>query len=124
MGKIEALARDFEYDVREQFVKVYGAPPSVEAMHSVKSAYLADGARTRYTEARPDRVLVFTEYAWIEDPFSDRRSSMMWDTVAGNLKGKGWGDVRWDSINPAVHVMYVDLPEKTWKAMIPKAGNR
>jgi hypothetical protein len=43
----------------------------------------------------------------------------IWDQVANLLTRDGWGYVTWDSINAAVHVMYVDI-QPPWAPILMK----
>lgn len=104
-------ARDFEAAVRKAFLKVYGKPSDPEyVQRAIRSSYLEPGKKLGWTEAHPDAALVLTEFGWIEDPYSSTEDHHKWDQVKEVLKKEGW-DASWDSINPAVQMVYV-IPQQ------------
>jgi hypothetical protein len=109
-GGPDARAEKFQNAVRKAFVEVYGPPRDYGIVpRSIRSSYLEEGRRLGWTKADPSAVLVLTEFGWVEDPWSDVGDSYkQWEKVIQVLKREGWKKPWWDSINPAVHVVYID----------------
>ena len=107
---LDAKARKFESAVREAFVQVYGLPRILETVaRSIRSSFLPDGEKLGWTAPNEDTVLVLTEYAWVQDPWSpDIREHQKWQKVIDLLRANGWPNSWWDSVNPAVHVVYTE----------------
>lgn len=104
----EAAAVAFQTAVREAFIHVYGAPRDHGTVfRSIRSSYLPEGKRLEWTEPHVHTVLVLTEHAWVEDPFSSQDDRQKWGAVVDRLVARGWKDAGWDSINSAVHVVFV-----------------
>lgn len=102
-------AAAFEKDVRRAFVKIYGLPSDpTNVKRSIRSSFL-EGERLGWTEPKEGTVLVLTEFGWVRDPWSESGDDhLKWEKVVGLLKDWGWSHPWWDSINPAVQVVYVD----------------
>jgi hypothetical protein len=62
---------------------------------------------------------VGTEYGWVDDPYRSAADNRKWEKVQKILTDEGWGNVHWESINPAVHIVYIDLPQE-WNAILTK----
>jgi hypothetical protein len=77
---------------------------------SIVSSFLPEGGKIGREKPDPNVVFVFTEYAWIPDPWSGSQTrdemDTEWNQAANLLKQMGWPNASWDSINPAVQVMY------------------
>lgn len=100
-------ATSLEASVRKAFLKIYGKPSDPEyVQRAIRSSYLEAGKKLGWTEAHPDVVLVLTEFGWIEEPYSSTEDRYKWDQVKEVLKKEGW-DASWDSINPAVQMIYL-----------------
>jgi hypothetical protein len=105
--EIEAAA--FESAVRQALIKVYGKPADpTTAWRSVLSSFLPKGARLEYMKPDPLAVLVLTEFSWVKDPLLSRVDFSRWQKVSAILVQQGWKTPGWDSINPAVHVIYAE----------------
>ncbi len=103
----ERLAAAFESAVRQAFIKVYGRPsdPTV-GWRSILSSFLSKGQRLEWTKPKPLHVLILTEFGWIRDPFLSKVDFARWQKVSGLLIQQGWEEAGWDSINPAVQVVF------------------
>lgn len=107
-SEAEAEAARLESAVRQAFIHVYGAPRDHGTVfRSIRSSYLPEGKRLEWTEPHVHTVLVLTEHAWVEDPFSSQDDLQKWGAVVDRLVARGWKDAGWDSINSAVHVVFV-----------------
>lgn len=105
----EELAQEFELAVRRAFVEVYGVPKDLEKVErSILSSYSPKGQRLAWTSPDPKAVLVLTEFAWVDEPYNDEQSAEKWDEVKSLLQSRGWERAGWDSINPAVQMVYFD----------------
>jgi hypothetical protein len=107
----ESAAELFEESVQEAFTKVYGFPRDISVIgQAVKSSFLKEGKKTGWTTPDPNVVLVFTEYAWVPDPWSGTQvrdeQDREWNQAAELLKKMGWPNASWDSINSAVQIVY------------------
>lgn len=124
MTKIERFAQDFADAVAAAFAEFYGPPRSADVKDSVRTSWSAESARQDWTKPDPRVVVVGTEYSWIADPWRSERDNQLWDKVVGRLTREGWGDVHWDSINPAVHTVYIDLPVGWYPPLGKRAGEK
>lgn len=107
--EVEAAA--FESAVRQALVKVYGKPlDPTTGWRSVLSSFLPKGARLEYTKPDPLAVLILTEFSWVQDPWLSKVDFSRWQKVSGILAQQGWKNPGWDSINPAVHVIWAEAP--------------
>lgn len=108
----ETAAKRFENAVREAFVEVYGSPRDPETVETtVVSSFSERGRGLGWVkEADPRVVIVLTEHAWISDPWASQEDQDNWNRAMAILRGRGWGHVWWDSINPGVQIV---IKEKT-----------
>lgn len=105
----EQQAEDFEVAVRQAFVDVYGPPRDLGIVErSIRSSYLAPGRKLGWTEPKPTMVLVLTEFAWVQEPYRSDEDHENWDGVESLLRSRGWVNATWDSINPAVQVVFTE----------------
>lgn len=103
----EELAEEFEQAVRQAFTDVFGEPKKPETKErAIRSSYLETGRKQGWTDPRHNVVLVGTEYGWFDDMFGSGPDWNHWENVADLLKARGWRNAWFDSINPAVHVVY------------------
>lgn len=110
MTKVDQFAKDFADAVLEAFIRIYGAPKRSEARESIWSSWSDKGIRTGWTDPSPRVAVVNTEHAWIPDPWASDEDHRHWESVAAFLTKAGWGDVHFDSINPGIQVVFIDLP--------------
>jgi hypothetical protein len=100
-------AWDFEAAVRQAFVDVYGPPADLGVVEkSIRSSFLPEGKKLGWTEPRENVVLVLTEYAWVQEPYSSKYDHELWDKVETLLQAQGWSRASWDSVNAGVQVVY------------------
>lgn len=104
--------------MRNSFNKLHHFSPSRAADESVFSAWSEKGVKTGWQEPDPRVVVVNTEHAWIPDPWSDG-AHQLWDNVTEDLTKAGWGNVHWDSINAAIHIVYIHTPDP-WSSILTK----
>lgn len=103
----DELAQEFELAVRRAFVEVYGVPKDLEKVErSILSSYSPKGRELAWKDASPKLVIVITEFAWVEDPYTDKDSLEKWNDIASLLQSRGWKGANWDSINSGVHVVF------------------
>jgi hypothetical protein len=101
-------AEVWENAVRQAFVDVYGAPKDLGVVErTIRSSDLPEGRKLGWTKADPDVVLVMTESAWVQEPYSSKQDHDNWDRVIELLKSRGWTSAGWDSINAAVQVVFL-----------------
>lgn len=125
MTKIEEFAQAFTAAVQDAFVKVYGPPAKEEHLSSVRPSWGLDSVKQAWVKQPDPRVVVVgTEYGWIDDPYRSSADNKKWDKVSKILTSEGWGDVHWESINPAVHIVYIDVPPEWGSIMIKQATER
>lgn len=102
-------ATAFQEAARTAFIEVYGTPEKADVIdRSILSSYLERGQKLGWTRPDPHVVLVLTEFSWVRDPFYSREDMEKWENVANLLLARGWPRPWFDSINPAVHVVYSD----------------
>lgn len=119
MNKIEGFSKAFTAAVQDAFVEVYGSPPREQDLQTVRPTWSEVGLRQGWHDPDPRVVLVGTESSWIQDPYRSNSDHAKWEKVMKILQKEGWGDVRWDSINAAVHIVFIDLPQE-WSAVLTK----
>lgn len=119
MTKIEEFSRAFTAAVQDAFVKVYGPPAKEEHLQSVRPSWSEAGVKQGWHDPDPRVVIVGTEVGWISDPYRSTPDNKKWNKVEEILEEEGWGDVHWESINPAVHIVYIDLPRE-WNSILMK----
>jgi hypothetical protein len=119
MTKIEEFAQAFTAAVQDAFVKVYGPPAKEEHLSSVRPSWGLDSVKQGWHDPDPRVVVVGTEYGWVDDPYRSAADNRKWEKVQKILTDEGWGNVHWESINPAVHIVYIDLPQE-WNAILTK----
>lgn len=108
MDEAHKHAEAFEDAVRKAFVKVYGRPKDQDKIHrSILSSFSERGEKLRWVAPDPDVVIILTEFAWVEEAHNSHHDLKNWGKVIGELKKTGW-PAAWDSINPAVQIVYVD----------------
>lgn len=110
MTKAEEFAENFESAVRDAFVGAYGPPPDKDALQSIRTSWSKDEIARGWHNPDPRVVVVGTEYAWVRDPHSGRGNYELWERVVKDLTGAGWGNVGFESINAAVHIVFIDVP--------------
>jgi len=119
----EAMAEEFEHAVRMAFVDVYGKPDdSSKIERAIRSSYLETGGKQKWTEPKPNVVLVGSEYAWIDDMFNSPEEMGRWEQVAELLRHRGWPGAWFDSINAGVHVVYWSPDEMKSAQAGPELG--
>lgn len=108
-GKVprDIEAKTFEVAVRQALVDVYGRPgePGIVA-RSVRSSYLEPGKKLGWTDPDPNVVLVLTEFGWVQDPYRSKDDHENWERLQSLLRSRGWPGASWDSVNPAVQIVY------------------
>lgn len=119
MTKIEEFAQAFTAAVQDAFVKVYGPPSREQDLRSVRPSWSIDGVKQGWHDPDPRVVVVGTEYSWIRDPYLTKLDHESWDKVMDILAKEGWGNVSFESINAAVHIVYINVP-KEWNAILIK----
>jgi hypothetical protein len=120
MTKIEEFAQAFTAAVQDAFVKVYGPPADEKHLKSVRPSWGLDSVNQAWVKQPDPRVVVVgTEYGWVRDPYNSAADNKRWEKVAKILTDEGWGNVNWESINPAVHIVYIDVPS-TWNSILMK----
>jgi len=119
MTKIEEFAKAFTAAVQDAFVKVYGPPSREGDLRSVRPTWSEVGVKQGWHGPDPRVVLVGTEYSWIRDPYSTKLDHELWEKAMDILTKEGWGNVHWESINAAVHTVYIDVPNE-WSAILTK----
>jgi hypothetical protein len=108
MDDANKFAEDFTEAVRKAFVKVYGRSKDVDKVQrSILASYSERGEKLRWVPPDPDVVLVLTEFAWVQEPYSSDQDMRAWGKVIAELKRAGW-PAAWDSINAAVQIVFVD----------------
>jgi hypothetical protein len=121
MTKTEHFANDFAAAVVSAFSEFYGPPRNADVKGSVHTSWSEESVRQGWTEPDPRFVVVGTEDGWINDPWSSDRDHQLWDKAVNSLMRDGWGDVHWDSINPGVHTVFIDLPSAWHGVLIKRA---
>ena len=123
MSKIDDFAKEFADAVRDAFVDVYGRAPNAEAFEkSVVPTWSDKGVAVGWQDNPDPRVaLVFTERGWIRDPWTSSQDHRNWEKAAEILMKADWGNVRFDSINPAVHIVFIDIPDPWIKTLMERA---
>lgn len=119
--RVETFADGFAEAVRQAFAVTYGVPSRDQQWASVRPTWSDEGVAQGWHDPDPSVVLVGTEYAWINDPWTSDKDQRLWNKTMEILRGFGYGDVHWDSLNSAVHVVYLDMPEKWHKILIERA---
>jgi hypothetical protein len=114
-SRVEAFAEEFAEAVRQAFAVTYGVPNSEDKWRSVRPSWSRKSVFQGWVDPDPKVAVVGTEYAWISDPYESQEDRVLWDRTMEILKSFGWGDVRWDSVNSAVHVVYADMPAE-WQS--------
>jgi hypothetical protein len=100
-------AQEFEAAVRKAFIKTYGKPRHADYVErAILSSFYGKGLKLGWTESNPEVVMILTEFAWVQDPYSHDSERAKWDKVVKLLKDQGF-DVAWDSVNSAVQVIFV-----------------
>ena len=122
MTKIEQFANDFADAVRDAFAEVYG-PPKDDPLtwSSVRPTWSDKGVAQGWHDPDPRVALVGTEYSWIQDMWRSGEDHALWEAVAAKLTADGWGNVAFDSINPGIHIVFIDLPHKWGKILMQRA---
>lgn len=101
-------AEAFEDAARKAFVKVYGRPKEQDKIHrSILSSFSEKGEKLRWVDPAPDVVLVLTEFAWVQEPYSSEHDMRLWGKVTEELRKAGW-PAAWDSINAGVQIVFID----------------
>lgn len=121
---LEDFAEAFADGVRKAFGKAYGPPRNKEVSESIYPSWSDRGISTGWQDPDPRIVVVGTEHGWVQDPFTSQEDYQLWGKTADELTKEGWGKVWWDSINPAVHVVYIDLPDAWHKTLSERAKRR
>ena len=124
MTKIEEFAQAFTAAVQDAFVKVYGPPADEKHLQSVRPSWALDSVNQNWTKPDPRVVVVGTEYGWVDDPYRSPADNKRWDKVTKMLTSEGWGNVHWESINAAVHIIYIDFPDEWNSIMMKRAMER
>lgn len=119
MTKIEKFASDFAAAVQVAFVKVYGPPAKKEHLESVRPSWSLVSVEQGWTKPDPRVVVVGTEVGWVSDPYYSSDDHGRWERVSDILTKQGWGNVHFESINPAVHIVYIDFPSE-WNSILMK----
>jgi hypothetical protein len=124
MSRVDEIAKEFSDAVRDAFVRVYGSPSNKEDFRSIYPSWSEDGIRTGWHDPDPRVVMVGTERAWVQDPWNSTEDHNNWDAVLEILRKAGWGNVGWDSINPAVHIVFWQLPAEWERILMKRAMER
>jgi len=119
MTKIEEFSQAFTAAVQDAFVKVYGPPSREEHLQSIRPSWSEVSIKQGWHDPDPRVVVVGTEHGWVQDPYSSTSDHSKWEKAMKILEKEGWEDVHWESINPAVHTVYIDLPQP-WHAVLTK----
>lgn len=119
MSKIEEFAQAFTAAVQDAFVQLYGPPAKEEYLQSVRPSWSEKSVKQGWHDPDPRVVVVGTEYGWIHDPYLSKADHDKWEKLEKILEEEGWGDVRWESINAAIHIVYIDVPRE-WNAILMK----
>lgn len=110
MTKVDQFANDFEAAVRSAFAKFYGPPADKRTLESIRTSWSKEEIVLDWHKPDPRVVVVGTESAWVSDPYRTTRDNQNWEKVARSLTAAGWGEVWFESINPAVHIVFIDVP--------------
>lgn len=122
MSKIDEIALKFSDAVRDAFAKVYGPPRDPEYRKAVCPTWSENGIRVGWHDPDPGVVLIFSEYGWIADPYShEGEERKAWEQVMGLMQEAGWDKTDFESINPAVHIVYWTPPDR-WRDILNKRG--
>lgn len=119
MSKVDEIALEFSGAVRDAFTKVYGPPRSSEDPSSIYPSWSEQGIRIGWHDPDPAVVVVGTERGWVQDPWASKEDHDKWDAVLELLRDAGWGEVGWDSLNAAVHIVFW-LPPNEWRSILAK----
>lgn len=120
MSKIDDIANQFADAVRDAFAQVYGKPRRPEYSQAVAPTWSEHGVAVGWHDPDPGVVLIFSEYRWIEDPWSlEFNEQPNWEKAMSILREKGWDNVAYESINSAVHIVYW-LPPDKWQTILNK----
>ena len=117
MTKIEEFAQAFTAAVQNAFVKAYGKPSRKEDIDSIRPSWSLVSVRQGWVDPDPRVVVVGTEYAWVQDPYNSQRDMKLWEKAMELLAP--WGNVHFESINAAIHIVYIDVPTE-WSAILTK----
>ena len=124
MTKIEEFAQAFTAAVQDAFVRLYGPPPKEEDLQSIRPSWADDSVKQGWHDPDPRVVVVGTEYGWVQDPYRSTEDNKKWDEMEKILEKEGWGRVNWESINPAVHIVYIELPNEWHSILMKRAMER
>lgn len=120
MSKINDIALQFSDAVRDAFAKVYGPPRKPEYRKAVCPTWSEEGIAVGWHDPDPGVALIFSEYGWIEDPWSEGgHDHKLWEQAMEILKKSGWDNVSFESINAAVHIVYW-MPPDHWRTILNK----
>lgn len=122
MDKIEAIATQFADAVRDAFIKVYGEPRNKENLRAIRPTWSDHGVGVGWHDPDPGVVFVFSEYAWVPDPWSSGEDHALWEKAMEELKKAGWNRTAFESINSAVHIVYW-LPRDEWQTILNRRRN-
>lgn len=120
MSKIDDFAKEFEAAVRKAFSRVYGKPRDLVTSESIRTSWSDVSVAQGWQNPDPRVVVIGTEYGWISDPWSSvRNEHKLWEKAMQYLREDGWDDVNFESINAAVHTVYI-LPPDRWQKILMK----
>lgn len=119
--KGDEIAEAFAEDVRKAFSQVYGRPSRKDTLESILPTWSDRGVSLGWHDPDPRVVLVLTEYAWVQEPYSSPEDHELWEKVTQILSEKGWGHVGFESINPAVQIVFWMMPDRWWKILTDRA---
>lgn len=99
--------------VRSAFVEVYGPPRDADLVtQAILSSDSEQGRKSGWTPPNPNVILIFTEYGWVRDPWTDVtvEEHNRWEMAMKILREHGFNTSH-ESINAAVHtVIRSDAP--------------
>lgn len=125
MTKVDSIAEEFAAAVRQAFIQVYRKPRDPAVLdRSIIPTWSDKGVKLGWHNPDPAVALVLTEFAWVQDPWSSNEDQELWNAAADILTEEGWGDVSWDSINPAIHIMFWRIPDEWQKILTNRIISR
>jgi hypothetical protein len=122
--KVDRYAEDFAEAVRQAFAVTFGVPRNEDTWKSIRSSWSMTSVKQGWVDPDPSVVVVGTEYGWVQDPHRHRDYHEMWEKTMLVLKDFNWGDTAWESINAAVHIVFIKVPTEWQKQLQKQKENR